>query len=62
MYRPEWDCTQAIDEMQDAVNTLDRTAEVCTLSPAEERLWLSLLIKITAWKNLTEGIDPCEAM
>ena len=56
MWKPEWDVSDKMRQMQARTDEFDHRSEVCCISEREMRIWESFMQKITAWVNLKEGL------
>jgi len=58
MFKPEWDCTDEMNEMQREVDYYDRLCDSGCMPGDLIEWWDRLVRKITAWANLKQGLDP----
>lgn len=56
MFKAEWDCTDKMNRFEDEVQEYDRLSEIMILEAKDQRRWKQLMMKITAWANLKEGL------
>ena len=60
MFKAEWDCTDKMNQFEEEVQEYDRLSEIMILEYRVERRWKRLMMKITAWANLKEGLGVAD--
>lgn len=60
MFKAEWDCTDKMNQFEEEVQEYDRLSEIMILEAKDQRRWKQLMMKITAWVNLKEGLDVAD--